>query len=87
MKCNTCKTEFEPIDFMPEHSNQADGCAATLYLHSGTHYILAHYGSRYDMQRYALKRGHYYETGNVCDDCIKKYINDGKAILVEDGVW
>lgn len=72
MKCNTCKTDI--------------ACAATLYLHSGTYYILAHYGSRFDMQRYAMKRG-VYDVGHICDDCVEKYINEGKAQLIEDGVW
>jgi hypothetical protein len=70
-----------------EETEQASGCAATLYLNQGVHYILAHYGSAYDMQRYALKRGFPYETGNICDNCINNFINDGKAGLIEDGVW
>lgn len=82
MKCNTCDTEF--VD-MTGH-DQGNGCAASLYLHNGTHYILAHYGSRFDMQRYALKRGQY-KTGNICDECIDKYIKNGNAHLIEDGVW
>jgi hypothetical protein len=69
-----------------DETDQANGCAATLYLHSGTHYILAHYGSQYDMQRYALKRGTY-EVGNICDICINNFINEGEADLIEDGVW
>ncbi len=72
MKCNTCENDCE--------------CHATLYLHGGTHYILAHYGSRYDMQRYALKRGTY-EVGNICDTCINNLINEGVASMIEDGVW
>lgn len=72
MKCDTCNNETD--------------CDATLYLHNGTYYILAQYGSRFDMQRYALKRGQY-EAGHVCDVCINKFITDGKASLVEDGVW
>lgn len=69
-----------------EAFDQADGCSATLYLKEGTHYILAHYGSKYDMQRYALRRG-LYETGNICDRCIENYINMGMASMIEDGVW
>jgi hypothetical protein len=87
MNCNTCDIEFEPIEFMPENSNQADGCAATLYLYDGTYYILAHYGSKYDMQRYALKKVSKYVTGNICDKCIERFINAGAASLIEDGVW
>lgn len=86
MKCNTCDTKFTPMPAF-EDTNQADGCSASLYLHGGVHYILAHYGSRYDMQRYALKRGFFYETGHICDNCINIYINEGKAQLIEDGVW
>lgn len=86
MKCNTCNTEFKAMPMM-EDTDQANGCAATLYLHQGVHYILAHYGSRFDMQRYALKRGFYYEPGNICDNCINNFINEGKAGLIEDGVW
>lgn len=80
MKCNTCKTEYKDMDYM------ADGCAATLYLHGGNNYILAQYGSAYDMQRFALKRDKY-EVGVICDDCIKRYIENGNAHLIEDGVW
>lgn len=86
MKCETCKTEYKPMQGL-EDTDQASGCAATLYLHGGVHYILAHYGSRFDMQRYALKRAFPYETGNICDTCINNYINEGKAGLIEDGVW
>ena len=85
MKCNTCNTEYKAIPYLDE-TDQANGCAATLYLHGGVHYILAHYGSRYDMQRYALKRGTY-EVGNICDTCINNLINGGVASLIEDGVW
>jgi hypothetical protein len=85
MKCHTCNTHFEPIPMLEDY-NQASGCSATLYLHEGTYYILAHYGSVYDMQRYALKRDKY-EVGHICDNCIKKYIDDGRAQLIEDGVW
>jgi len=86
MKCNTCNTYFDRLTIHPEY-DQADGCAATLYLHQGVHYILAHYGSRFDMQRYALKRGTPYKSGNICDNCINNFINEGKAGLIEDGVW
>jgi hypothetical protein len=85
MKCETCSTEFVPITYLEDY-NQASGCAATLYLSKGNHYILAHYGSAYDMQRYALKRDKY-ETGDICDVCIKKYIECCNAHLIEDGVW
>lgn len=71
MKCKTCKN-FDSD--------------ATLYLHQGTYYILAGYGSSYDMQRYGLKRDKY-EIGDICDNCIKKYIEYGNAQLIEDGVW
>ena len=84
MKCNTCNTHFDPITDLEDY-NQASGCAATLYSNSG-YYILAHYGSAYDMQRYALK-GDKYNTGNICDVCIGKFITEGKAWLIEDGVW
>lgn len=86
MKCNTCNTEYTAMPMM-EDTEQAPGCAATLYLKDGTYYILGHYGSmHYDMQRYALKRDKY-EVGNICDSCIKKYIDSGNAHLIEDGVW
>lgn len=83
MKCNTCNTEFESYF---DDTDQANGCAATLYLMNGDFYILASYGSNYDMQRYALKCDKY-KTGNICDECIKKYIEAGNAHLIEDGVW
>lgn len=85
MNCETCKRVFTPMPAF-EDFNQSDGCAATLYLKEGQFYILAHYGSRFDMQRYALKQGHY-EVGNICDDCINTLINEGTASLIEDGVW
>ena len=76
MKCNTCDTEKE--------------CYATLYhnnyYNNGEYYILAHYGSKHDMQRFALKSNKY-KTGEICDDCIDKYITEGKAWVIEDGVW
>lgn len=72
MKCNTC--------------NSCEDCSACLYLHGGSYYILGQYGSCYDMQRYALKRDKY-EVGDICDVCIKKYIESGHAHLIEDGVW
>lgn len=80
MKCNTCNTEYKVTDYL------CDGCAASLYLHGGDYYILAHYGSSYDMQRYALKRDKY-EVGMICDNCIGDLINRGHAQLIEDGVW
>lgn len=85
MKCNTCNTDYASSTIF-EETNQADGCAATLYLLKEGFYILAHYGSRYDMQRFSLKKGGY-EIGNICDNCINKLINEGKASLIEDGVW
>jgi hypothetical protein len=72
MKCKTC-------------SNSED-CSASLYLHNGSYYILGQYGSFYDMQRYALKLDKY-QVGDICDECIKKYIESGHAHLIEDGVW
>lgn len=86
MKCYTCNTEYEPIGGMYEYK-QADGCAASLYLKEGTYYVIAYYGSRYDMQRYALKSGGMYKTGHICDNCINNLINEGVASLIEDGVW
>lgn len=84
MKCNTCNIEFKSYF---DDNDQADGCAATLYLKDGTYYILGHYGSNlYDMQRYALRHDKY-ETGNICDACITKLIDHGNAQLIEDGVW
>ena len=85
MKCNTCNAEFTPLEQLEDY-NQASGCSATLYLLDGTYYILAHYGSAYDMQRYALKRDKY-EVGTICDSCIKRFIDNGNAQLIEDGVW
>lgn len=85
MKCNTCNTEYKSTAILEDY-DQADGCSATLYVLEGTYYILAHYGSKYDMQRYALRRDTY-ETGNICDRCIENYINMGMASLIEDGVW
>lgn len=70
--CNTC--------------NESKECSATLYLREGTYFILAQYGSRYDMQLFALKRGHH-QIGTICDDCIEKLINAGTATMIEDGVW
>lgn len=90
MKCNTCNTEFDDVYGI----NQANGCAATLYKDNNNYYILAAYGSQFDMQRYALKSSSYapitrgmYTVGNICDECINKYILDGYAHLIEDGVW
>lgn len=71
MKCNTCGTKES---------------SSTLYTQGGDFYILSHYGSEYDMQRHALKRGEY-AVGNICDPCITNLIKDGKAWLIEDGVW
>jgi hypothetical protein len=86
MLCNTCDTEYTAMPGL-EDTEQADGCSASLYLHEGTYYILAHYGSKYDMQRYALKKVSKYVTGNICDKCIERFINAGAASLIEDGVW
>lgn len=83
MKCNTCDTEFYSAI---KKNGQTHGCAATLYLMNGDYYILAQYGSFYDMQKFALKRDKY-NTGNVCDDCIRKLIENGCAWMIEDGVW
>ena len=85
MKCDTCDTEYQVMPGFEDY-NQAPECAATLYLKDGDYYILANYGSAYDMQRYVLKRDKY-EVGVICDDCIKKYIENGNAHLIEDGVW
>jgi hypothetical protein len=53
---------------------------------NGDFYIIAQYGSFYDMQKFALKADKY-KTGNICDDCIDKLIKCGKAWVIEDGVW
>ena len=82
MKCNICNTKFHDIT----GRNQAMGCAATLYMNEGDYYILAHYGSSRDMQRFALKSDKY-ETGNICDVCIDQLIKNGEAWVIEDGVW
>lgn len=83
MKCNTCDTEFYS---KTDRNGLTHGCAATLYLMNGDYYVLAQYGSFYDMQKFALKKDKY-NTGNVCDDCIRKLIEDGRAWMIEDGVW
>ena len=85
MNCKACNKHFDPMPMFEDY-NQAAGCSATLYLYGGSYYILAHYGSMYDMQRYALKTDKY-EVGEICDDCIKNYIETGHAHLIEDGVW
>lgn len=84
IECNTCKTQHKPIPLIG--TDQARGCAATLYLKEGDYYVLAYFGSRFDMQRYMLKKGHY-ELGNICDECINSLITEGTAHLIEDGVW
>ena len=86
MKCNTCHNVYTEMP-MFEDTEQASGCAANLYFKDGHHYILAFYGSSYDMQRFALAENTKYEVGNICDDCIESYINNNKAQLIEDGVW
>lgn len=86
MKCNTCGKEYEVMPGFEDYE-QASGCAASLYLHGGDYYILAHYGSRYDMSRYRLSQGDPHKIGHVCDDCIGEMLNDGRAYLIEDGVW
>jgi DNA-directed RNA polymerase subunit RPC12/RpoP len=83
MKCNTCKIEFEDLTGRPPIFGVG---SAMLYLKDDDYYILAYFGSKYDMQRFALKKDKY-ETGIVCDDCISKFIKDGKAWMIEDGVW
>lgn len=85
MKCNTCNTEFSAMDGFGKW-NLASGCAASLYLKDGDYYILAHYGSKHDMRRFALRKDKY-ERGHVCDSCIDKLLDDGRAWLIEDGVW
>lgn len=86
MKCKTCNQEYYSFVGGTSDTNQAYGCSATLYIMNGDFYILASYGSDYDMQRYALKRDKY-KVGDICDECIKKYIENGNAHLIEDGVW
>lgn len=83
MKCHTCDKDFAPMPGM-ENIDQADGCSASLYQIRRDYFILGHYGSKYDMQRYALKSVPVgtYNTGNICDDCINKYITDGYAHLI-----
>ena len=85
MKCNTCNTTFEALPHFQKYQ-QATGCAASLYEKYGDYYILAYYGSSHDMQRFALKTDKY-NTGNICDNCIDQLIKDGKAWVIEDGVW
>lgn len=85
MKCNTCNTEYTPMPGLEEY-DQADGCSATVYLKGGHYYLLAHYGSRFDMQLYTLNGG-MYDVGVICDNCINNLINEGMAHLIEDGVW
>ena len=84
MKCNTCDQEF--YSSTKQNMEHTHGCAATLYLMNGDFYIIAQYGSSYDMQKFALKKDKY-KTGNICDDCIGKLIEDGRAWMIEDGVW
>ena len=86
MKCNTCDKHFED---MIDKNDHADGCAASLYQIKRDYFILGQDGSKYDMQRYALKSAPVgtYKTGNICDECISKYILGGNAHLIEDGVW
>jgi hypothetical protein len=67
MKCNTCEQEF--YSSTKQNMEHSHGCAATLYLMNGDFYIIAQYGSFYDMQKFALKKDKY-KTGNICDDCI-----------------
>jgi hypothetical protein len=71
MACNSCSN---------------NDCSASLYLKEGSFYILGHYGSRYDMELYALKRATY-SVGEICDDCVRQLINEGLAQKIEDGVW
>jgi hypothetical protein len=52
----------------------------------GDFYILAMYGSLHDMRRFALKKDKY-STGDICDACIDNLLDDGRAWVIEDGVW
>lgn len=85
MKCDTCNTKYTPIP-QCEETEQAVGCSATLYYLDNDHYIVGHYGSRFDMRKYALKPNKY-KVGNICDECIQKFLNTGEAYLIEDGIW
>ena len=71
MACNSCSNN--------DSSN-------SLFLKEGSFYILGQYGSRYDMELYALKRATY-SIGDICDDCVRQLINEGVAQKIEDGVW
>jgi len=83
VKCNTCGKSYKQI-----FDTQGDGCAADIYLKDGEYYLIGYYGSKVaDMRRYRLKNSTAYETGTICDDCINNLINDGTAILIEDGIW
>lgn len=72
MKCNTCNEDVE--------------CHSTLFMSKGDFYILAMYGSLHDMRRFALKKDKY-NTGDICDACIDNLLDDGRAWVIEDGVW
>lgn len=85
MKCNTCETNFVCMENFEEY-NQASGCAASLYNSDGHYFITGHYGSKYDMERYALKDDKY-NVGNICDSCVTSLVESNKAYLIEHGVW
>lgn len=84
--CATCGKSHP--DLFGEEYQQGDGCAATIYEKDGKIYLVGHYGSIIaDMNRYEISQISGYQLGNCCDDCISRMINEGKATLIEEGVW
>lgn len=86
-QCNTCKKEYEPI--LEGNYYQAYNCASTVFSVEGDYYLVGGYGSRVaDMKKYYIKDiNANFQTGTICDDCIKRLDKEGKLDLVEDGVW
>ena len=85
VRCKTCGKDFECLPHF-EDTKQAAGCAALLYIYDNHPHIIAHYGSQYDMNHYTMTHGDY-QAGDICDECITKYIDSGIARLIEKGVW
>lgn len=82
--CDCCKKEFPAL--WPHNNTQAIGCAADIEGDT----IIGHYGSTVaDMSVYEFKNGRppHIPEGLVCDDCIKKFIEENILEPGQDLGW
>ena len=79
--CNTCNTSYNSID---KRFEQGDSCATDVFEYQNKKISISYYGSDFDTEKYIFDSNCRVKSGNLCDSCLEKFIENGEAIKDND---